>query len=882
MATFFKSLRDTAPRSVNGNGHSNGNGNGAHPAQAALEALIARAEKAAETLRSLESVTETAAALDAMQERFAAVESRLAGIEEVASKLAAAEAQAERAARVQEETERRVAESTERAEQVRSELGEVGAKIDAALALRGELGQFLSLENPVATMRAEADALRTQLAELGDNVNRMRAQHDDALTAHRHTTARLANFSDEHQAANARLEDVVRRVQGVERSLEPLTHAVDAVPAIQHQLAVLKALADQVAQKAAALEQQREAVDRAATQVTQLGRLDRELDTWIRRQEEQIRRFGTIEAKVSEVQATHVKVAERHEELQAAHVHLDEGHRAARQALTDLREQMRKSSESFELENRGLHAVSERIGDLRTAVKECEARLEVLDAASQGAAAVQAQIATIGAQAETLGQEVTRLSDEAQRLATIRQDAERLMGLANEVGAGMARVSELKPQVDEVTQQLAALKGTQEMMADGLEQMNLAYTEMTRVRESQGEVQAWLANADVWTRKVQAQVKELSGMEPAVERIRGEVEQVKAAMVEIQARREQVDEMQQRLAKLSADAAELGERSGKLWGRMDAAEARFGALDKESDAAQLVAETINGVIASVGEAERRINFLDDAVRALEARRQQLEELEEGIRILGQEIEQRQGALDKATEHLARASALRQEAADAAQQLDEVNRRIAGTLEEAEQRSSSLDRTTGALERRAAALKPIERQLAHFEGLLAKWESAQAEAARALEQMLARQGAIDALDAQVKHVFGIAERAVADVQTIAESRHDIEEARALLESTQAQFKAAETALNGFEARQRKLERAEQRLARAEALAIDVRSTVESLQAQRTVVDHVIERAGALQFQMKQAEALVETLKRERMLACDLRAAVSAVEKEDDES
>ena len=43
--------------------------------------------------------------------------------------------------------------------------------------------------------------------------------------------------------------------------------------------------------------------------------------------------------------------------------------------------------------------------------------------------------------------------------------------------------------------------------------------------------------------------------------------------------------------------------------------------------------------------------------------------------------------------------------------------------------------------------------------MAKWESAQTEAARALEQMLARQGAIDALDAQVKHVFGIAERAV---------------------------------------------------------------------------------------------------------------------------
>ena len=90
-----------------------------------------------------------------------------------------------------------------------------------------------------------------------------------------------------------------------------------AVPDVQHQLAVLKALADQVAQKSAALEQQREAVDRAATQISQLTRLDRELDAWLRRQEEQIRRFGAIEAKINEVQALQTKVFTRHEELQA-------------------------------------------------------------------------------------------------------------------------------------------------------------------------------------------------------------------------------------------------------------------------------------------------------------------------------------------------------------------------------------------------------------------------------------------------------------------------------------------------------------------------------------------------------------------------------------
>jgi DNA repair exonuclease SbcCD ATPase subunit len=824
---------------------------------AALDALIARANKAAEHLRSLDSLAEKADSIGEMHERFAAVQQQLAAVEALAARFSSVEAQLERVTRTAED----VAHMEQR-------LGELGGKLDSALALRELLD------------RVDPETLRAQLGEVAEHVGRMRGQADDALSAHRHATSRLESFAEDHLAAANRLDEVARRTEAVERSIEPLTQAIDAIPSVQHQLAVLKALADQLAQKSATLEQQREAVDRAATQISQLTRLDRELDAWLRRQEEQIRRFGAIEAKLAEVQATHVKVTARHEELQGAQQHTDEGHRTARQALTDLREQMRKSSEGFELEHRGLHAVSERVADLRGAVKECEARFAVLDAASQGAAAVQAQAQTLGEQTAGLGQELARLHEEVRRVGSMRQEAERLEAIAGETAHRMQRIDELTPRLDEVVQQLGGLQGTSEMMADGLEQMRLAYEEMSRMREAHAETQAWLANADVWTRKVQAQVKDLGGMEPTVERIRGEVEQVKGAMVEIESRSTLVDEVQRRLTELGSSSAELKERTEGLRNRMDGAEGRFAQLAKQADEAQRVSELIGSVVAAVGHAEQRIGVVDDSVRGLEARSQQLEELEERIRILGVEIEQRQGALDKATEHLAKASALRQEAADAAERLQQVSRTIGTQLGDAEERSGMLVDVAGDLDGRSTALKVVEKQLARFETLLAKWESAQSEAARGLEQTLARQGAVDALEAQVKHVFGLAERSVADVQAISDARHDIDATRELLDATQAQFKATEDTLRGFDARQRQLERAEQRLARAEALAIEVRSTVESLQAQRTVVDHVIERAGALSFQIKQAEALVETLKRERTLACELKAAVAAVREEDE--
>jgi len=505
MVTFLKGRRrdDDAVVAVNETGAN---------ITAALEAMVRRAETAVEQLRQLAPIMERSAELDTLRERCTAVEQQVQDLESLGSRLVEAQQQAERLAAAGEDMDR-----------IQARMGDLGQKVEGALLLREDVERVLSMEGPVSALRSEAESLRGQIAEMVEGVGRIRGQHDDALTAHRQTTTRLEAIDQEHQAALGRLDETARRLQGVERSLDPLTQATEAIPGVQHQLAVLKSLADHLAQKTTSLEQQREAVDRAAGQISKLTVMDRELDTWLRRQEEQIRRFGAIEAKIADVQALHVKVMARNEELQGAQQEAETAQQAARQALADLREQMRKSSESFELENRGLHAVSERVGDLRSAVKECEARFAVLDAASQGTAAVQAQVRSLTEQAGALTLELARQAEEARRIAVMRENAEHLETLAGDTAERMQRIEVLKPQLDEAVRQLATLKGTHEMMADGLEQMRLAQAEMIRVRESHSETQSWLTTTDGWTRKVEEQVKSLQSMEPAVERIRADV-----------------------------------------------------------------------------------------------------------------------------------------------------------------------------------------------------------------------------------------------------------------------------------------------------------------------------------------------------------------------
>jgi chromosome segregation ATPase len=121
-----------------------------------------------------------AAELDTLRERCATVERQVEGLEALGARLAAAEQQAERLTNAAEDIDR-----------IQGRMGDLGSKVESALQLRDDVERVLSLEGPVAALRSEAESLRGQIAEMSEGVGRIRAQHDDALRAHRHTTSRL-------------------------------------------------------------------------------------------------------------------------------------------------------------------------------------------------------------------------------------------------------------------------------------------------------------------------------------------------------------------------------------------------------------------------------------------------------------------------------------------------------------------------------------------------------------------------------------------------------------------------------------------------------------------------------------------------------------------
>ena len=191
-----------------------------------------------------------------------------------------------------------------------------------------------------------------------------------------------------------------------------LLNLARGVPEVHHQLTVLKAITDEVTQKTAMVERQREGIDRVAAQVSHLVTLTSDLESAFRRQEEQAGTMTAIDGKLAALHTQHAAVLTRMSEIAATQRQLDEAERDGERALNALRADMQTSTERFEMENRSLDAVSERIASLRGGVKDCEVRLADATVAATGVAETEARVRALAAQVAGVSDDVQRILNE--------------------------------------------------------------------------------------------------------------------------------------------------------------------------------------------------------------------------------------------------------------------------------------------------------------------------------------------------------------------------------------------------------------------------------------------------------------------------------------
>jgi len=833
----------------------------------AFEALTNAARDSAQNLTQL-----TQPLTDA-QKTVSELQARVKSLERLVPVLATLDEQTEAVSRVQRRTETQLTHTSEDAKRLRGEIEELRGTLEQALALKNDLTGFLELGGGFKSLRMDADKLTAEVRDITQGFDRVRERQEELRRAGEGVATRLNAFEERQQQVQGGVATTESRVTALGKTLKDLTQAATDAVQTKRQLGTLKALSDAVTQKVAALEQQREVVERATGQLAHLHDLMREIDAKIRKHEDSAKGLGELEAKVNDLKAIHGDVLERTEEISARHDEAKRADEELRGRLAALRDEVQRTVKRFELENQGLDAVGQRILDLRGGLTDMEARVRSLDESSRTITDVRSRADGLVTQLGGIAEHVAQLETQAERMQAVEANAGRLGETVEDMTQRVARLEKAQPTVTAVLQDVASLKGTHEAVKGAIEQVQVAESEMARVREGQAGTKAWLASATESLNALRAELAAVEEMKPTVVLVRAEADRLSQSMAQIEARRQLVEDLNKRLSETAVLGGQLEERTRGLLARMDGADERFQTLNAHADEAARIEKLVPAAVATVERAERRVVDVDAAVSSLEARAQNLESLAERTRALGQELELKQAALDKATEHLDQASQVREQAAAAAQQLEDRTGQLTGALATADGRLIELTATLDELDSRAGNLRFAQKRMAQFEERLAKWEAVESHLTRALEQVSQRQATIDALQADMHRLFEVAERTVDDVRSIAAAKEEVTQTRAMLENVLGLVTHVHDAANGLDHRKRQVEQAEERLGRVEALLADVQSSFEALHGQKALLDQVMEQAGSLEFHAKQAEALIATLREEREITDRVRAAVA---------
>jgi DNA repair ATPase RecN len=365
-----------------------------------------------------------------------------------------------------------------------------------------------------------------------------------------------------------------------------------------------------------------------------------------------------------------------------------------------------------------------------------------------------------------------------------------------------------------------------------------------------------------------------------VDTFRQEVEQLTAGLASIESRRGLVEDVQRRLTEAAGLSAAMEERARGLTDRLDTAENHLGTIIPRLDEVGRAGSQLLSVGADLREVEQRVDGMKESVGDIEGQVKDLGEFAEKMRDLSRDMDQRQNALRKATEHLDRATTLRQDAAVAAQTLADRAREIDQSLGQADDRLRVLSALSKDLESRTDALQIVPERIAGFEARLAEWRGVEQQLSHAMEQAAGRQLTVTALQTEIRTLYEKIERVQIDARAVTEAQPQIATTRAALDDILARLDDSDGVMKTLVERRRQLDRAEERLAHADTLLTDLRGAMEILLSQKAQVDYFLEQANTLSLEAKQAESLLATLREERRVADRIRGALSELKRQDD--
>ena len=551
---------------------------------------------------------------------------------------------------------------------------------------------------------------------------------------------------------------------------------------------------------------------------------------------------------------------------------------------------------------RGVEQMGAKAAALETQQHEMSSRIE---RAAQDAEAIQAAL-------DPIRSDLEQTRHLLQNTSSLRADLEPLLDLGTQLRTMHADVETLRRELQEAQQTVKAVRDEHQ----AVQQSTAAASDRLGSLEGMySEMAVGLQGADQRVQQLQSTMESVSALAKQVPDLRRELDTLRALrdyvsqkVSELEQQRETVDyatsqgtrlaELVQRIdrdleaqqekarsfvrldeeaARLSATQAELSRQLDVLVERQEedarADEMRrqeFKALQKlmdgrirdtigkfefEQERLEAATTQIADLRQAVAETEQRLDAMRQAEESLASLRGEMAQLSDRVVAMAMDLAPLDGYADRMVTFKADMARIEQAIREISRRTEELT----GAIADADGQIAELQELGERTEQQTRDLTSLREYLGRLEQRSAQLEAAEHTVTKAMDDAVKRQATVDALRADFQRMLEVAKETTDAVRVITESHDEITDGRQLVDDVMTEITAVREESARLEGKRDEMAGIEQQIARAEALMIEIGASLETLHGQKAFLEQVMETAGSLRFQSKQAEALIGTLR-----------------------
>lgn len=846
---------------------------------AALTQVEARGSRVKEVGRALDQAEKKAAAaterLDKMGEKLAALDVRFKASESLARTI---EGLTRSAAAVEETLARVTAvdgDLSKHREAVQALSSQILVTQASAETLRKEREVFEELRTELQKVQVDAKQAVAQTVTVKTDLDQLKGLSVQLTQDY----GRIRDASREGQERAAAATEAVKEI---EKKLGPLAAIQELDKNTEERLASLRSLADHIALKAKALENQKTTVEHAVIEANRLNEMVWAMDVQINKLNEGAKQMARteedlarIEKLAAETSAQLESATKAKEALERDVVRLEKDNATAVEfgrTLLEKHSVQRKEAEAFD----------QRVKTLQATLAEAESRMEALLAKDKS-------LATLGQRIDVLDKRINDVATRGDDLVTKQAALDGLRGQ-------LVQVDELSKKTGMRLESLRKTRDDVELLKKEIQEFHKSFALAAQLRDrlagDRAALEAFaerMAGFGARAPELDAKLQAVLGRFDLVEEGGAKATRLEERLLDLDhqlsrtaARQQMVEKLEARINGLNALSTEIDQKLGDQLGRRAELDSLKSLCDGVTVQAVDVQQKIEEVMAlqprcaalaaevavvkagmerlhsRYGEIEADADAVADAER-------RLTELLEANRSLSAESAERTQQMQALCDELKRAAGVKDDLINELTLVQTRQREITGQADAAEGQLARVETLLGQIEGRRTQLSFVEKKIAAFESHVADLKQVTEAVEQKTQAIAAREAVVAAIKAEVDAAHEIGARARADLDTIAASRASIAGLKTQVDRLLAEVGETDMKIAEVESRRAVVEEVQSKSSAIVNMLEDVRTNLEALEEQRAIVTDAREKVERLDFVVQEAKNTIQTLRHERELA-----------------